>query len=359
MSFDYSDPLYPVGGEKQESVMQDKSKVARRDFLSTAGKAALGAGFAGAAVTQSLAMASSAETATPCEESVDYSTLKYKDNYWNRDAWARLAGDLDFGKQKFGWFGGVVNGVRPGEKVRALFGFEGFSHARLIDGGNGVYKKLLREVGFYTDLKTGDILETYENPYTGETVKVVPVANDPFNHEIGPYFPKPPSYGDLNKQDIPDIPLLLNWRETGDNKVLLHMYIHLFYPNALQPDKWPRESAGKMVRVSEMFNYVIDREDLANLEITSVQYSGAWSRITPWLPWMLMGEAPGFCYYDCQMGAYDNMEVLSPKVRAYAEKYYPKYFEAPTEWVDPSYSSLENYAREQTPAPVKEDKSDK
>ncbi len=316
----------------------------RRDFLSAAGMAALGMGVAGAAMP----MAAGASTAAA---SVDYSNLKYGDNLWNRDAFARLQGDLDLSKQKTGWFSGTVTGVRPGERVKPLFGFEGFSKARLVDIGDGVYQKLLREVGFYTDLATGEVLESWENPYTGETVKVVPVANDPFNHEIAPYFPEPPSYGGLNKDKPPKRPLLLNWREAGDNKVFLHSSIHLFYPSALQPEKWPRESSGPMNQVSEMFVYVIDREDLADPARTSVQYSGAWSRITPWLPWMLMGQAEGHCYYDCKMGGYDDMSVVSPKVVEYAKKHYPKYFDAPTEWVEPSFSSLENYAREQKPAP--------
>jgi hypothetical protein len=336
--------------QNKPEINEDNGSNQRRDFLLTTGKALLGAGVAGASIGQACAMAS---TQGECDElPVDYSTVKYRDNLWNRDAFARLQADLDFGKQKFGWFSGTVVGVRPGEKVRELFGFEGFSYARLEDTGTGVYKKMLRECGFYTDLKTGEVMEEYHNPYTDETVRVVPIANDPFNFKISANRPKAPSYGGLNPNDRPDIPFILPWKETGNNKVLLHTDIHLFYPSALQPDKWPRESSGKMNQVSEMFSYVIDKEDLANPDKTSLEYSGSWSRITPWLPWMLMGQAEGHIYYSCRMGGYDNMDVLSPKIRADAEKHYPKYFNAPTEWVDPSLSSLERYALEQKPAPV-------
>lgn len=329
----------------------DMQHGARRDFLVNSGKLLLGGSIAAAGIHQSLAMAQTAQSGQPSFGG--NSQLKFQDPEWNRDAMARLISDLDFGKQKFGWYGGVVNGVRPNEKVKPLVGFEGFSFSRLIDEGNGVYAKVLREVGFYTDLKTGEVLEEWQNPYTNEVVKVVHIANDPFNYKLSPYIPGGPEYGGLNKVKDTKIPFLLPWRETGDNKVLMSSNIHLYYPSALQPEKWPRESAGKMNRVSEMFNYVIDKEDLANPDLTSVSFSGSWSRITPWLPWMLMGQAEGHCFYDCMMGGYDTMDVLSPKVRAYAEKHYPKYFSAPTEWIEPSLSSLENYAREQTPAPLK------
>lgn len=325
--------------------------VSRRDFLLNSGKVLAAGGLATAGFHQSLALASSAPESLA--SSVANGALRYDDPIWNRDAMARLMGDLKFGEQKFGWYSGVVNGVRNGEKVRPLFGFEGFSFARLIDEGNGVIAKVLREVGFYTDLETGEVLEEWVNPYSDEKVRVVHIANDPFNYRISAYHSLGPSYGGLNKVKQQKIPFLLPWRETSDNKVIMRSNIHLYYPSALQPDKWPRESSGEMNRVSEMFTFIIDKDKLSDPSVTSLEYSGAWGRITPWLPWMLMGQTEGHCYYDCMMGAYNNMDVLSPKVRAYAEKHYAKYFEAPTKWEDPSLSSLENYAREQKPAPIK------
>jgi hypothetical protein len=338
--------------------MQDKADKAdskninsRRDFIHKAGML-IGGGIAGASVGQAMAMSGHSDEAK--NNPVDYSTLKYNDNEWNRDAFARIMGDLDFGKQKFGWYKGTVKGVEPGKKIQDLFGFEGFSYARLQDNGDGTYNKLLREVGYYTDLKTGEVMDEYYNPYLDEMVKVVHIANDPFNHVITAFKPEPPSYGGLNKDKNPKkIPFIMPWTEVGNNKVLLQSNINLFYPSALQPDKWPRESSGKMNQTAEMFNYVIDREDLANPDITALEFSGAWSRITPWLPWMLMGQSAGHISYDCVMGCYNNNDMMSPKIRAYAMKHHPTYFNAPTKWEDPSWSSLEHYAKEQTPAPVK------
>ncbi|MFT2092754.1 DUF1838 family protein [Paraglaciecola sp. 2405UD69-4] len=328
-----------------------KSKNSRRDFIQKAGLL-IGGGMAGASIGQAIAMGNNTGKVN-CED-VDYSTLKYNDNEWNRDAFARIMGDLDFGKQKFGWYRGTVKGVMPGQPIKDLFGFEGFSYARLKDNGDGTYQKLLREVGYYTDLKTGEVMDEYHNPYNDEKVKVVHIANDPFNHVISAFFPQPPSYGGINKdKKPPKIPFIMPWTEVGNNKVMLQNSINLFYPNALQPEKWPRESSGKMNQVSEMFNYVFDKEDLANPNITGLEFSGSWSRITPWLPWMLMGQSAGHITYDCIQGCYNNTDMMSPKIRAYAKKHHPEFFNAPTEWAEPSWSSLEHYAHEQTPAPVK------
>ena len=328
--------------------MTNSAQLSRRAILAGGGLLGLSACGVGPGVTQSFVGDADQPTFDPALPD------HFKDPEWNRDTFARLQGSLEFGEEKFGWYSGVVHGVRDGEALKPLMGFEGFSVARLVDNGDGSYQKLLREVLLYTDLKTGEVLQEFDNPYTGERVKVVHVANDPFNFVIEQYRPKGPSYGGLRETEEQRDPLLFPWRLSREDTVLLATDIHLYYPSALQPDKWPRESAGAMNRVSEMFRYVIRREELEDAERKSLEYTGAWSRVTPWLPWMLMGQAPGHMSYFGNMGAYSNLDVVSAPVIAYAREHYPTFFSAPEKWVDPSLSSLENYAREQTPAPPKE-----
>jgi hypothetical protein len=178
------------------------------------------------------------------------------------------------------------------------------------------------------------------------------VANDPFNFVLREYFPDPPAYGGLNQEKPPRIPFILPWQQRGD-RLDMETHIHLYYPNALQPEKWPRESAGPMARVSEFFAHHMNAADMQNPTLTKVPFHGLWNRTTPWLPWMLMGQAPGHCQYQCFMGSGEELEqVHSRQVLDYVEKNYPKYFEAPTKWEDPSLSSIERYALEQQPAPA-------
>jgi hypothetical protein len=279
--------------------------------------------------------------------------LDFKDPKWNRDTFARIEGDLDFTKEKCGWIKGKAFGVRENERVRPLFSVEGFSFARLKKLDDGSYRKMLREVVFYRDIDTGEILKTWKNPYTGETVNVVPIANDPFNFTISEYAPEPPAYGGLNKDKPPRKPLLLDWSEDHEGNIILNTAINLFYPNALDPKKWVRESSGPMNRVSEFFTYFMKRSDVLNPRLTHIPHVGSWSRITPWLPWMLMGQAPGHISYVASYGSEPLGEKgLSPDIVAAARALGEKWLHAPTEDYGPSYSSLENYARFQQPAPV-------
>lgn len=315
---------------------------------------ALGLGAAAAALTVGACSSSKNSYASAGSVKIKELVLDFDDNVWNREAYARLSGHTDPKKEKFGWFKGKAFGVKPNQKNLELCGFEGFSVTRLLRNEDGSYRKLLREVGFYTDLKTGEILETFENPYTGEIVKVVPVANDPYNYTISEFYPKPPSYGGLNTEKMPRIPLLLDWEQRGDN-ILLTTDIHLYYLSALQPDEWPRESPGIMTRVSEMFRYYMDPADVGDLSLTSIPYVGSWVRETPWFPWMLMDQAEGHCMYVCDHGNGDTIDIVDDRIVTAARNIAPKFLSAPLEDYGPSLSSLENYKLTETPARPRED----
>lgn len=293
----------------------------------------------------------------------DYLTGPYVDlrtPAGNLTAYARLSSNLDESKQRVGWFKGYVMGVRPGEKIRDLYGFAGFGVSRLETQPDGGIARVLREVGYYTDLRSGEVMEEWHNPYIDETVPVVPVANDPFNTVLRDHFPQPPQYGGLNEEDRrPPRPFILPWRQRGE-RLEMERHIHLYYKSALDPEMWARESSGEMVRVSEFFAHQVRGADMQNPDLTSLPAHGVWNRTTPWLPWMLMGQSPGHCQYACFMGAGEDLEQIhSRALLDYAEKHHARYFTAPETYHPdtPSLSSLELYAQERTPAGPKQAES--
>jgi len=279
--------------------------------------------------------------------------IDFMNPIWNRDSWARLQADLNPKNERVTYCTGQILGVKPGEKVKELCSFETFLCTRLIPQDDGTLRRLNKEVIFYTDSRSGEIIEKWKNPWTGEVVDVVHVANDPFNFTISEWLIlAPEDFGGDKKAEPRKIPLIFPWKKLNNGKLLLATDMHLYYPNALKPDKWPRESAGAMVQVSEMMRYIVPISELENPELTAVNYEGSWHRITQWLPWMLMGKTPGHCLYTSYMTASDSLDIVPKHVRAYAEQHYPHMLSAPTEDYGPSISSLEYYAKQQTPAPV-------
>lgn len=329
----------------------DDQNFSRRESM---GFAALMAGMVALPATASAAAKKVKGQKAAGRPAVDFVTkIDFKDPKWTRDTYARLDADIDPTKEKCGWIKGKAYGVRPNEKVRPLFDVEGFSFVRTKRLEDGSYRRMLREVVFYRHPVTKEIMTEWDNPYTGERVRVVPIANDPFNFTISEFQPEAPSYGGLQKSEPKKIPFLQDWEYGPNGTMLLHTGIDMQYPNALQPDKWVRESSGVMNRVSEHFIYVVKKEDVENPYLTHIPHVGAWSRITPWLPWMLMGQAEGHVSYFTHFQTAENGEKdLPADLVADARAMDEKWLHAPTEDYGPSLSSLENYAREQKPAPV-------
>lgn len=322
--------------------MSQDAHRSRRRFLATV----VGAG---AATTVAAAVPAAAGT-TRARLSDEALRARFRDPVWNRETSAKIEADIAPGKFVNGYVTGTVMGVRDGEAVRPLVGFEVFSSTRVLKQPNGDYQRLCRELIFYKDLRSGQILERWLNPYTNEEVRVVDVANDPFNYVLSEFYPDPPSYGGLNTEKPPRRPFIRDWTILNADTVVLTSDIHLYYRNALDPSVWVRESAGPMNRVSELFRYAIRREDIENDSLTRMPYTGVWNRITPWLPWMLMGAAPGHIVYAGTFSTVAGIDSVPAAVRARVLERYPTYLVAPDKWVTPSFSSLENYARTEKPA---------
>ena len=138
---------------------------------------------------------------------------------------------------------------------------------------------------------------TWRNPLGDETVKVVHLANDPVNHVIREWLSPPPVDRAAAAMKIEKRPLQYAWR-VQDDRLLMSRHVHLFYPNALDPKVWVRESSGPMVQASEFTSWNMSLDDMQDASLTSIDSVGNWSRVTPWLPWMLMGTAPGHCLYE-------------------------------------------------------------
>ena len=110
-----------------------------------------------------------------------------------------------------------------------------------------------------------------------------------------------------------------------------------------------------MVQVTELYRYYFSVADMQNPNLTQVPTSGSWARVTPWLPWMLMGTRAGHTLYMVDFTGADNPGHASPELRAWLDSTpeRSKFLTAPDSDYGPSLSSLENYARTEKPAPAK------
>ena len=86
------------------------------------------------------------------------------------------------------WHGYAYSRV-SGEPDRVLFRVEGMNIRACGPLANAKgpadFRLVSREILLYEDPVTGEVLREWRNPWTGKTVKVIHVANDPVNNNFG------------------------------------------------------------------------------------------------------------------------------------------------------------------------------
>lgn len=245
------------------------------------------------------------------------------------EALMKMRCSLDPKEEVIAWWKGTLfqQDVDPGKAPVALMGFEGYNICRGEKLEDGTWRLLSRELTFYRDLKTGEILKTWDNPMSGERNTVVDVANDPVNTVLNP--PGRPA-------------MALPWVNSGDG-LMLTMNIPLAYPNPLMPEQFPRQSSGPVYAGSEHFMFFVKREDMENPAIKSAPLLMSWTRTGPWLPWMELGQRPGGLLYIAQSAKLGSLKELPQDIQDLVHSKYPEYATAPATWVQPNVTSWTRY----------------
>lgn len=276
--------------------------------------------------------------------------LDLKTGEGNMLAMARIVGDLDLTKQKYGWYRGVAMGFRPGEAGRDLFGVMGMGAGRLIPFNDKPgFTNVRRECGYYFDLKTGEVIDTWVNPYTDEEVEVLHIANPQINAPIEPVLRAAKLYDDPVEAEKAATPYLLDWQVAGD-MLFAERHSHLYAKNPLDPKVWVRESAGPMIQITDSQSYVVSLSDMQNAKLTTIHESGKWVHVRPWQPFMLMGNSPGHFMFNCFTGSASKIEDLPQDIVALVRKRNPDFLNAPTE-IQPSVPGMVRFMRDRKPAP--------
>jgi hypothetical protein len=267
----------------------------------------------------------------------------------NLAAWIRLVASSESGKQTCGYYkGDVVAVTAPDRKNIPLFGYEGFGMSRVTRLPDGRYENLHREISYYTDLKTGEILESWKNPLTGETVRVYPTNNDPVNSYYATSFKQ--TFGEAGKQETVEFPFILPWTIFGD-RVIVAFNVHTRWPSPFSRDKWPREYIGEWYKTSEMFQIHTRMSELADPKRPKVYSTSAWFKEAPFMPWMLMDNAPGRLLYSTGIFSLEGPEQLPKKIYDYTARNFPKFLSAPEKWESPNMTTFETWVTQMTPAP--------
>lgn len=316
--------------------------LSRRQMLAVSGGLATSAAIAGCSQEAGMSAAPMGGSGAPDLSRFD--PMSKKDNL---ETFIKMSGSMDENEDAMGWYSARIFSVIGDHTViQPLFDVEGFGMSRHEKQADGSYRRFQRECGFYKNLRSGKIMETWDNPMTGQTVKVSHIHNDPVNAHLKEEFPM--GFGATDDETVQMFPFLLPWTFMGDT-AFAAFDVNLDWKSPLDPKEWPTASPGERVRVSEYQQWNFPANQLGDKSRAKIYTNGGWQRIANWLPWMRMGQTPGHLFYRSHIKSLRGIDELPAQIRAYAEKHYPDYFEAPKTWVTPNESSYEVYASENDP----------
>ena len=212
------------------------------------------------------------------------------------------------------WSGRAYSRVN-GEPDRLLFRLEGMNVRQCVTVTDPVrgkgFKMVSRELMFYLDPKTGEVLKTWNNPWTGKSVDVMHVANDPVNMR-GAMFPIDEK-GEPFKLDV----------RVDAGRVFMPAEVPLFYRNPLAGDY--QDYIGGQYHAMEIFDFIMDEKTLLDAKTTNARSSVAWVRLAQWLPWMKMGSRDGMLVFNATGQMISGIDALPAVIKTEIANNYPEY----------------------------------
>jgi hypothetical protein len=242
-------------------------------------------------------------------------------------AYVKVRGSLDPKEETVVYDEGIIYAVIPNQPIKAVLKFQMYNIARFEKTDSG-FQLITREMLAYEDVKSGEILNKWYNPFIKDTVEVLHVWNDPVN-----------SRNNAKNFSIPFMKL-------SNGRLCFYIDVPLFYPSPLKKADWPANSRSDMYQAAELFQFFVKEKDIQNKKLKSAPFDIAWTRFSDFLPWMKMGDSPGYLMYSSRgsklKGGWND---LPQNIKDFVLKTAPEYQHAPEKYVTPNMTSWKYFKK--------------
>lgn len=206
------------------------------------------------------------------------------------------------------WYDGTIYGVVAGENPRPLVKFEGMElyWMRHLPGGD--YELIGNTVTFFRDLATGQMIDSFQNPYTSAR-NTVPAAVQGGGPGRGFNYSVKGIRATKFLEQLPEKPLVLDWSFARD---MVWLHNETAYPPGLPPPRAQRQTM-----FAPLKSLLDRRRDSLPAVFSSTVFM-------PWLKWMEMGERPGHVVWHASGAKLNSIDELPDEYRQRAEKEYPQ-----------------------------------
>ncbi len=226
-------------------------------------------------------------------------------------------GTTEEGKTRYGMWEGRAYSRVEGEKDKHLFNLIGINTRQckvVEDEVKGLgFKSVSREIMMYLDPETNEILDSWTNPWNGNEVEVLHVANDPVNMRGFRY----------EKNDKGENVAPMKLRKYEDLTFSADE-IPLFYDNPLGSDY--QVYVGGAYHAMEIFNSIYRTSEILDPETKYLTHSNiAWTRVAQWLPWMEMGSKQGIMVFNATGFSTFEKDEIWPRLQKIMDERFPLY----------------------------------
>ncbi|MCB0520098.1 MAG: DUF1838 family protein [Lewinellaceae bacterium] len=246
-------------------------------------------------------------------------------------AYLKVRLSLDSSEVVFYWAGAAYAFI-PGQPTKKLFDFEGYNIAKAVKTAEG-YDQLAREVMVFKDTGTGRVLDSWPNPYTGDTVEVFQIWNDPANVR-------------LRQADFDAGKLPVHFTRMGDGQAGMYVDGWIAYPSPLPKKDFPENSRSDLYQAGELFSFFFNEKDLRNRKMPSIPCHFSWTRISDFMPWMRMADRPGHIVFVGRgYKLPDGFGALPDALKDYVLQQQPLFAKAPDSFSAPNMSSWKYFKK--------------
>jgi hypothetical protein len=245
----------------------------------------------------------------------------------NMKAYLKARGSLDSAEEVVFYDEGYIYIIQPEKPVKAAFKFQMYNIARFVSTDSGV-TQLSREMLVYEDLTTGQVIDTWYNSITKDSVDVLHVWNDPVN-------------AILKKGRFS-----VDYVRMDNGRICFNIDLPLFYPSPLKKKDWPESSRSDMYQAMEMFQFFVNERELLNKKKKNITCDISWTRISDFLPWMKMGDQPGYLIFSSRgWKLKDGWQSLPQPIKDLVMQEHPEYQHAPLSYTSPNMTSWKYYKK--------------
>jgi hypothetical protein len=253
-----------------------------------------------------------------------YPHFDWDDPATNQRILSRMFGTLEPGKIGYLYFFGRGVGTTGPDDYQPLFRLESLAASQAFPQPNGSVRYKAGQIILFCDWATGDVIDSWKNPYTGETCEVFHYRDHPLDYVMDPNK-VPERYSDPT--DITSRRLVMPWSFRSD-RAYGDAFVKTKIKNRLDAKVWKRESIGEYWTTYEHYQWQAPIADIVNPDIQALyNMNGDFQTFKPFEPWMLMGQRPGKVFQQKTMLNIPNFDPVPRKIMAYVEKHMAQYLD--------------------------------